>query len=215
MIQTTLHQKKLVIGIAGEICSGKDTLAHFVASTLKNNGRNVSVMRTSDVLREIFMIIGLSPKRTDFHNMTEILRHYYGEDILARAMKKRLDTEGTEVILWVGLRSQYDMEVLASFSNSKLVFVDAKAEERFQRINDRGENIDDSTKTWEQFLEDCNRSTEQTIQSFRNHAELIINNSNNCLLEAQQILLDDVSKSLSVITETAKLTETEAFAIIS
>lgn len=196
-----LKREKLIIGITGEICAGKDTLAHFVATTLRQEGIIVSVFRTSDILREIFATIRIEPRRIDFHNMTEFLRHHYGEDILTKVMKHRFQEEIADVVLWVGLRSPYDIQALDEFPNSGLFFVEATPETRFGRIVQRNENRDDKEKTWETFLQDCEQSTERTIRSFRSHARLVINNEDNKLAESQQLLLKEVKKILNSLSQ--------------
>jgi uridine kinase len=180
----TLSQKKVVVGIAGEICAGKDTIASMVLNDLKNKGVRILIVRSSDILREIFSTIEIEPRRIDFHNITEFLRHHYGEDILSQIMGHRIETACATVVLWVGLRSRHDIEVLRRFSVNKLVFIEATAEERFRRICKRDENIDDREKTWEQFIEDSNRSTEKTIRTFRSWAEMIINNEDDHIEES-------------------------------
>lgn len=189
-------QEGLVIGITGEICSGKDTLARFVAQTLKQEEYSVLVVRTSDILREVFGLVGINPNRLDFHNLTQFLRGHYGEDILSRIMMRRLHHEAAQVILWVGLRSPHDLEALSKLPHSALVFVEASPEERFGRILQRNENPDDQEKTWEEFLQDCERSTERTIRSFRSKADLVINNPNAGLQDSQKKLLDEIRKRL-------------------
>lgn len=169
-------KNKYVIGITGEICAGKDTLVNALVDQLKKDKMGVEVLHSSDIIKQIFTLIDIVPKREDFHNITIYLRKYYGKNFFTRVIRKKISLSKGTIILWSGLRSKYDLELLRQYPNNFLVYIKSPVEDRYRRLLTRDRDKGDKTKTKEEFLEDCNKSTETYIRTLKEKSDYVIHN---------------------------------------
>ena len=126
------------IGISGPIGAGKTTAAKYLAATY-----GLSYLRYSEVLAEISS--ELAPDR-------ETLREF-GWDIMSGGLQLTLNQKllskmqnGINYVI-DGLRHPIDFDTLSTRSPFYLLYLDASAQIRSQRLNSR-----EKSKTWEEFL---------------------------------------------------------------
>jgi dephospho-CoA kinase len=163
---------KVVFGFTGLIASGKGTVAHYMEDT-----HHASTYRFSTMLRDILDRIYVPQSRDTMIKLSESLRGLFGEDVMAKTMAHDVEKDETQIILVDGIRRLADIEHLKNLPHFVLVEIFADSELRYQRLTQRGENADDASKTYEQFLEDHLRSTEMTIPDVIALARERINNN--------------------------------------
>lgn len=154
------NQSRIVIGVAGRICSGKSMVAHCLEQDL-----GFQYLRYSMILAEWF-----HTDPTDKLKLQEV-----GGDVMAgdgqRELNRRLVEHvqpGRDVAV-DGLRHPIDYECLRKEFSERffMVFVDTSPTIRFERCRSR-------YGTFEQFLESDSRPVEANIDSLRPMASTTI-----------------------------------------
>lgn len=162
---------KQIIGIVGEIGSGKDTFCNFV----KENYKNVYFLRFSDGLTEALKVFFDEIKREDQQWLSSLLRERFGGDILVKAMVKKINKIDDGIIILNGVRRPSDFEALLEIGG-KLVCVTADVKKRWERVILRKEKADDDVP-FEKFLELCGAEAEQQILVIGSRADYKIENN--------------------------------------
>jgi len=164
--------KKIIFGFVGPLASGKGTSAAYLKEKYGAN-----TYRFSTMLRDIVTRLHLEINRDNLIKMSEAIREKFGEETMAKTMAQDVADDPQEIVVVDGIRRPADIEYLNKNPDFVLVAIDADIEKRYERIIKRGENTDDTTKTFEQFQADHQRSTELTIPEVMAHAKEKINNN--------------------------------------
>lgn len=155
---------KLVVGIAGTLLSGKDTLANFLETQ-----QGFLHMSTSDMLRaEKKRVYGDSPEAllTRGDPFANNLRKERGAGILVElAYKELIKTKQSKIVI-SGIRSIGEVEKLHELGG-KLFYIDADAKLRYQRAADRNRDIQDN-QTFEEFVAQESVETENIDPADKN-----------------------------------------------
>lgn len=162
---------KKIIGVAGEIGAGKDTICQY----LKENYPNVFVMRFSDGLTEALKVFFDDIKREDQQWLSSVLRERFGGDILTKALIKKVNSTKDGIAILNGVRRSADFEVLKSMGG-RLVYITAETKTRWERVVQRKEKADDDV-SFEKFLELCGAEAEQQISIVGREADFKIENN--------------------------------------
>lgn len=178
---------KLILGITGEMASGKGTIAKHVVE-----GRGGSSHRFSTILRDILDRVYLEQSRDNLQTLSTILRKSFGEDLMAKSMYHDAEKDEHDVVVVDGVRRMADIIYLRELPHFKLVYVEADMEKRYQRIVKRGENSDDGKKTFAEFQMAHENESELQIKDLRNYADYILNNDETYQDLYRQV--DDVIK---------------------
>jgi dephospho-CoA kinase len=179
--------KKVILGFTGLISSGKGTVASYLEKKYE-----ASTYRFSTMLRELLDRIYVEQNRDNIIKISESIRSLFGEDIMAKAMAKDVEKDTNQIVVVEGIRRTADIEYLRQLPHFVLVEIFADPKVRYERLISRGENTDDNSKTYEQFLADHERSTEKSILEVLPFAsEHIDNNGDEESLHAQ---LDELIK---------------------
>lgn len=179
--------QKLILGFTGLPASGKGTAAKYL-----ENKYHAGNFRYSTILRDLTRRLSLEENRDNLIRMSEIVRHEFGEDTLAKAIAKDAQQSEEKLIVVEGIRRMSDIEHLAKLPNFVLVEIFADIKTRYQRLKIRGENADDNTKTFEQFEADHQRTTEASIPEVAKHATERVDNNGS--IENLYILLNNLVK---------------------
>lgn len=163
---------KIILGLAGEIASGKGTTAEYIAE--KYNG---SAHRFSTMLRDVARRMYLEENRENLQKISTIFRENFFDDILSSVIAKDVENDQREIIAIDGVRRMADIAYLEKIPGFKLVYIDAEIKKRYERITTRGENSDDKTKTFEEFEKDHQREAELQIKDLKNKADFVIDNN--------------------------------------
>jgi dephospho-CoA kinase len=166
---------KTIIGLVGEIASGKDEAAKFLT---KEYGSITASF--SQPLRDTLDILGLPQDRDNMINLGIDLRERFGQDILAKAVLRMVNKSDAPVACLPNVRLLSDITVFENLPGFHLIRIDADEDVRFKRLCNRGQNPDDATKTWEEFLVDSQKPTEIAIRETAKHAQFSIEN-NTCI----------------------------------
>lgn len=163
---------KMIIGIVGEIASGKTTVTDY----LKQKYKAVS-FRFSDILRDILKRLHLPEDRQNMQQLSSALRTHFSEDILSKVLTEDVKMAQAPVIITEGIRRPSDIEFLKNLEGFVLIALKTDAQTRFERLTKRSENPDDQEKTWEQFQKDNNAEAEQKIKDIAAMAKYTVENN--------------------------------------
>ncbi len=164
--------QKIILGIAGEIASGKGTVAEYLKKK-----HNASSYRFSTILRDILDRLHLEQSRKNMQNLSTSLRESFGEDALAKVMAEDVKEEQNNLIIIDGVRRLDDIKYLREIPEFKLIYIDADIKKRYERILKRRENPDDKNKTFEEFEREHQSESELQIKDLKNHADVVIDNN--------------------------------------
>lgn len=192
-----MKQGKIIVGIAGEMASGKDTVTKHIVE--KYGGREFGF---SDSLRDVLDRLYMPKDREHLTRLSMALREEFGQDALAKIMDG--DAKGAEerVVVIDGVRRPMDIEILGKNPEFTLFYVEADFMTRYDRIKGRGQNTDDATKTIEEFKADHLLETEVTIPALRSETEYIINNDGTL-----EELIEQVDRIMEQLQKEAQLRE--------
>ena len=163
---------KLILGIAGEMGSGKGTIAKHVVEERKG-----SVHKFSKILRDILDRAYLEQSRDNMQTLSTILRKNFGEDLLAKSMYHDTHDDEHEIVVLDGVRRMVDIVYLKELPHFKLVYIEADMEVRYERIAKRGENADDSKKSFSEFERANQDESESQIRDLKNYANYVVDNN--------------------------------------
>jgi len=110
---------KIILGLAGEMASGKGTIAKY--ATEKYNART---WRFSTMLRDVLDRLSLEQSRDNMQTLSTILRQNFGEELFARVMAEDVKKDTGEVIIIDGVRRFTDIENLKAMPGFHLVYID-------------------------------------------------------------------------------------------
>lgn len=178
---------KLILGIAGEMGSGKGTVAKHVVAEY-----GASTRRFSTILRDLLDRVYVEQTRENIANISTALRKTFGEDLLAKAMYHDTQNDASEIVVVDGVRRLADIAYLRELPQFKLIYVEADMRIRYERIIKRGENADDLTKTFEEFQKDHELETELQIRDLKNYANYVMDNDGTYIDLYKQ--LDEIIK---------------------
>lgn len=164
--------KKIILGLVGEIASGKGTVVKYLTEK-----HGASTHRFSTIIRDILDRLYLEHSRESLQQTSSMLRNTYGENIFAKVMAGDTKNDESPIIVIDGIRRIADIEFLRKNPDFKMVFVDVSLEKRYERIIKRDENADDKNKTFEEFKIDTQREAELTISGLRDEADVILDNN--------------------------------------
>jgi uridine kinase len=162
---------KLILGIAGEMVSGKGTIAKHIVEE-----RGGSAHRFSTILRDILDRVYLEQSRDNMQALSTMMRKTFGEDLMAKSMFHDAENDQHDIVIVDGVRRMSDIVHLRKLPHFKLVFIEADMEIRYSRILKRGENTDDAKKTFEEFQKSHEDESELQIGDLRNYSDYVINN---------------------------------------
>lgn len=163
---------KIILGLAGEIASGKGTVAKYLLE--KHDG---STHRFSTMLRDVVKRMYLEENRENLQKLSTIFRQYFSGDILSKVIYHDVIDDNNKVIAIDGVRRYPDVEYLKTMLEFKLVYIETNMKNRYERIIKRGENTDDKNKTFEEFKKDQEREAEKDVKDLKRKADFIIDNN--------------------------------------
>jgi dephospho-CoA kinase len=181
---------KIIIGTAGEIASGKETVARHI---IKKYGG--SLYRFSDPLRDILIRMHLDVDRQNYHKISMALRKYFGQDALSRIIYNDIKKSKDKIIVLDGIRRKSDMKYLKDVKGFNLIFIEADLKKRFKRLKARREKIDDQRKSLALFKKEHESEVEIKIRELKKTADFIIDNNQSPaqLFSAIDVILENIN----------------------
>jgi dephospho-CoA kinase len=163
--------KKIILGITGEMASGKDTVTKYLVEKY-----SAKQFRFSDPLRSILDRLHLPQTRKHLSDLSHYIRQAFGEDILAHVIESDAKEDKHALVVIDGIRRLSDIDLVRRLPEFTLVYVEADMERRYERLTARRQNADDPTKTFDEFKQDHLLETEISVPPLRVDARFIINN---------------------------------------
>ena len=173
---------KVILGFVGPIASGKGTVCQYLKEK-----QQASVYRFSTILRDILDRLYLEQSRDNMQNLSLDLRQRFGDDLLASVIAKDVGSDSASVIAVDGVRREPDIKYLKELPGFHLINITADQKVRYDRIVKRGENADDTQKTFAMFKEDEQKEAELQIKKVAKLAEFTINNNGTLDQLGQQV----------------------------
>ncbi len=164
--------KKTIIGLVGELASGKDVTKKYL-----QDNYGASCHRFSTILRDVLGRLYLPIVRENLQDLSTVLRQRFGEDLLAKIIAEDVKNDPHEIIVVDGIRRDADIVYLRNLPGFVLLSLEVDAKTRYDRLIKRQENADDASKTYEQFLADGRKEAELEIPKVMAEANYKLNNN--------------------------------------
>ena len=136
----------MIIGVVGQIASGKGILVKYLTEKLGFTPFSLS----SIVHEELEKKGGAKFTRQTLQDVGDKLRREYGDDVLAQRIIEAINEQKKDRIVIEGIRNPGEIEFLKKNSNFILIGVKANRELRFKRVLSRGKEWD--PKNYQDFL---------------------------------------------------------------
>ncbi|MFH1789187.1 MAG: AAA family ATPase [Candidatus Altiarchaeota archaeon] len=162
-----------VVGLAGRIASGKGEVSRHLAEK-----HRASIFRFSDILRDVLEVLGLSNTRENLQELGAGLRASFGENVLTEAMKARIGKSTSKLVIVDGIRYKKEAELVRSFKENIIIFVDAPLKQRYKRAVKRGTR-GEAGMTLEKFRESEEKDTEKNLDEIKALADEVIENTSS------------------------------------
>ncbi len=162
---------KKILGICGKPGAGKDTFCDFFEEIIGS----AETLKFSDPLSEALGIFFNEIKREDQQWLVNELRDRFGEDILAKAIKKKIEETDSNFILLNGVRVWDDHEMIKEVGGS-IIYIKTDPKKRWKRMKERGEKKDDDV-SYEKFLEMDKGRSEREIERIGKNTDIIVDNN--------------------------------------
>lgn len=166
---------KKVIGIIGEMGSGKGTFIKILTSIagLEAFGK----VSTSGFLRNALSLWGLELTRENLQLLPQIMKNSFGPDTFFDAIAHEIDSQKQTIVIFDGPRFNADILYLKSKYELVLVYIETDIKTRFERIIERGEKQGENITSFEKFLEQHKAPTESEIPFLKTQATYVIDNN--------------------------------------
>ncbi len=183
--------RKIVIGLAGMIASGKDTIADYVVK--KHDGQSVSF---SQPLRDILNRVFLPINRINLSKLAQILIDNFGGDILSHTITEEIKASPKQIFVLPNIRRDSDYVCMINEPDFDFYLVGLNTDSKicFERLIKRGQNVDDKSKTWNDFQKDLLLSTEVEIANLVKKSSYQLDNNGN--LETLYLQVDKLVNNL-------------------
>lgn len=167
---------KIIIGLVGEKSGGKGTFKNLLVELIGNR-HQIKHVRFSDVLVETLKLWGIEDSRPNLQKLSPAMVQAYGEGVLTRAIKKRIENVDADIVILDGIRWHSDAEMLRQLPNNVLVYITADAKKRHDWSRARKEKAGEENTTLEQFMEEEQAETEKYIPEIGAMADYKITNN--------------------------------------
>lgn len=179
-----------VCAITGKKGSGKGTAARYIQK--KYDARLFSFSKIlDDILQRMYVPNG----RDNEIKLALALRKLFGNNILARILKKDIQEFKPTFAVIDGMRYEEEHTILKDLPNFKLLAITAEPEQRYERIRKRMEKADDQTLSWKAFQNQEQQETELQLDKLLAKADSVIGNDND--IQSLYNAVDDILKSWS------------------
>ncbi len=164
--------QKVIIGIAGEMGSGKGTVTGYLVEKY-----GAQHLRYSHILEDILARLSLEYTRQNLAILGEGLRATFGGNILSQALRADITASEAPVVVFEGIRKKEELDAMRDLDGFVFLYVDAPIETRYRRLVMRNEKVDDNTKTFDDFQKDHLRPADRDVPRLEEEADYIIDNS--------------------------------------
>jgi dephospho-CoA kinase len=178
-----MDKEKIVIGIAGNIGSGKGAVTKYLTEKYK-----AQQMRYSKILADILERLHLDYNRDNLNAIAEGLRNIFGEDILSQVLENDIREVEAEVVVFDGIRKKKELDYFKDKTeNFFFIFIEVPFEIVAQRIAKRQEKTDDQEQTVETLKARQQQASDKDVPTLKQYADFVINNEGNLKNTYKQI----------------------------
>lgn len=170
------NNKKIILGLVGDLASGKGTFCSFLQEHYQ-----AQTFRFSSILRDVLKRLYQPPHRTNLQNISTVLREYFGQDVLSKVIAEDVKNAQSKIVAIDGIRRPSDILYLKELPGFHLIYLTADQKIRWERLVKRNENPGDATKTLKEFTQDEQAEADSLIKELSKQAEFTI--VNNGMLE--------------------------------
>jgi len=165
-----MHNEKIIIGLAGETGSGKDTVAHYLKRRY-----DVDLLRFGMPLKKTLDLFFDKSSKEDQAWLYTMFKDRFGEDVLHKGVLRYVH-QHNGIMCVNGMRMMMDLEFIRSFENSYILYVTADQKLRWERTIHRGEKSDDD-QTLEEFKKfEAEAETEKAVPKIGKEADFVVKN---------------------------------------
>lgn len=168
-----MKSNKIVIGLTGEIASGKSIVSDYLIKKY-----NAKYFKLSDPLRDILSRLNIDITRKSLNILSTNLRKLYGEDILVSAVIDDIEKSKNKIVVVDGVRKKSEVKLLNKLKNFVLIYVTANEMIRLERLANRKENIDDKKRKLSDFKKYQAGKSDVDIPKIGKLADYQITNNN-------------------------------------
>ncbi|MFH1233595.1 MAG: AAA family ATPase [Patescibacteria group bacterium] len=170
-----MPNKKILIGLAGEIACGKGAVVDYLIKKYK-----ASSYRYSSILRDILDRVYQDHTRHNMIATSNFLRKNFGEDILSKTIAKDIKKNKNKIIIFDGIRRIPELKYFKKItSNYILLSIYSDPKIRYKRFIKRNETLSDNKKTFKQFIADQKGVSDYEVPKVMEQADFKINNNGN------------------------------------
>ncbi len=186
----------IIIGLTGENCAGKGSVAEYLQK------KGFYFYSLSDVIREDLAAGGTPITRDALISKGNALREAKGPAVLAERTLAKLQDDRNYVI--DSFRNPFEVEAFKRTKNFFLFYVTAPAEVRFERMKRRGRESDPQTLEAFKVIEEKERksasATNQNLEACQNLCDRRVSNGADfpALFDAVDKALAEISKDFKV-----------------
>lgn len=188
----------MIIGLTGENCAGKGTLAEHLMK------KGFCYLSLSDVIREELTAEGKEITRENLIAKGNSLREEFGPGILAKKTLLKVKDNANVNYVIDSIRNPLEVEELKKRKDFTLIYVTASSELRFERMKSRGREADpktfDAFMRIEQLEAKNSEKTKQSITDTAKMADHRIENEGDLAA-----LYDSVDRTLAQVSDQFKL----------
>jgi len=163
---------KIIIGLAGEMASGKGTVAEYISEKY-----DASIYRFSTMLRDVMNRLYIEQTRENISRMSTILRQNFGENLFAKVIAEDVKKDSKDFVIIDGIRRPDDISYFREISEFKFIYVEADMKKCYERIIQRNENTDDRNKTFDEFEKERQLEPELQIKDLKQYADFVLDNN--------------------------------------
>jgi len=185
-----MTNNKIILGFVGPIASGKGTACAYL-----KDKHNAQIFRFSSMLRDVLDRFYIPQSRENMQATSLALRKTFGDDLMAQTIANDVKNSSAKIIVLDGVRRIPDIKYLQEVPGFHLIEINAEQKIRHERIIKRGENTDDSKKTFAEFQNDEMQEAEVQIKEVAKIAEFHLDN--NGTIEDLQAQIENILQKLS------------------
>lgn len=179
-----MNVMKIVIGITGEIASGKDTFTtNFISNAI---GKMITRVRFSDILHETLEMWDIPATRNHLQTLAIVMDQGFGKGTLTHAMYHRITYDDSDIVIVEGVRWMSDVEMIRKFDTNYLIYITADQNTRFERVKKRRQKVGEENTTHDQFLQEDAAPTETDIKKIGAIADFTLQNDGE-LIDFQRL----------------------------
>jgi dephospho-CoA kinase len=164
-----MKDKKIFIGITGEMGSGKNSLSYLLEKHFR-----AEVFVSSQFLMRALRIFLDEISRNDLIWFVKKLTAKYGNDIISKTIFRAMRHSEKKITVFNGVRLASDYSILRK-EKGILVYVTADSKLRWKRTLEREEKSDDGA-SYKAFMKMHQAETEKYIPQLGAKADYVLNN---------------------------------------